>query len=40
METDLSLEFDWTQDPIPPLILQTFPNGAVRQKNPATWSGG
>jgi phospholipase C len=37
---DLSLEFDWTQDPIPPLILQPLPNGAVRQKHPATWSGG
>jgi hypothetical protein len=37
---DLSLEFDWTQNPIPPLILQPFPNGAVRQTDPAPWSGG
>ena len=37
---DLSLEFDWTQNPIPPLILQPFPNGAVRQEDPAPWSGG
>ena len=37
---DLSAEFDFAQDPIPPLILEPFPNGAVRQENPAIWSGG
>ena len=37
---DLSAEFDFAQDPIPPLILEPFPNGAVLQENPAIWSGG
>jgi phospholipase C len=37
---DLATEFDFTQQPIPPLILQPFPDGAVRQEHPATWSGG
>jgi phospholipase C len=37
---DLSTEFDFLQDPIPPLILEPFPDGFVRQADPATWSGG
>jgi phospholipase C len=37
---DLALEFDFFQNPIPPLILDAFPPGHVRQENPATWSGG
>jgi phospholipase C len=37
---DLSTEFDFFQNPIPPLILQPFPDGAVRQQDPAAWSGG
>jgi phospholipase C len=37
---DLSTEFDFLQDPIPPLILEPFPDGFVRQEDPAIWSGG
>jgi phospholipase C len=37
---DLAREFDFTQEPIPPLILPMWPDGAVREKNPAPWSGG
>ena len=37
---DLSTEFDFFQDPIPPMLLEPFPDGAVRQQNPAVWSGG
>jgi phospholipase C len=37
---DLAREFDFSQEPIPPLILELWPNGAVRDPNPAPWSGG
>ena len=37
---DLALEFDFSQDPIPPLILELWPNGAVPDAHPAPWSGG
>src|SRR4029077_13851935 len=37
---DLAREFDFSQEPIPPLLLPMWPNGAVREKNPTPWSGG
>jgi phospholipase C len=37
---DLALEFDFSQEPIPPLILPFWPDGAVRDRNPAPWTGG
>jgi phospholipase C len=37
---DLAREFDFSQVPIPPLILDLWPNGAVRDYDPAPWSNG
>jgi phospholipase C len=37
---DLAREFDFSQEPIPPMILELWPNGAVPDKHPATWSNG
>lgn len=37
---DLASEFDFSQEPIPPLILPLWPDGAVREKHPTPWSGG
>ena len=37
---DLAREFDFSQEPIPPLLLPLWPDGAVRQRNPTPWTGG
>jgi len=37
---DLASAFDFSQEPIPPLILDPWPNGAVPDPNPVPWSGG
>ena len=37
---DLAREFNFSQAPIPPMILDLWPNGAVPDKHPAPWSNG
>ena len=37
---DLAREFDFSQEPIPPLILDLWPPGTVRDPHPTPWGGG
>ncbi len=37
---DLATEFDFTQTPIPPMILDPWPPGTSPQRHPVPWSGG
>ena len=37
---DLASEFDFSQTPIPPLILDPWPPGTVRDPHPTPWGGG